>query len=310
VPDPAVSRRSLLAALLLLIGLVSAEARPVIATLSATTVNPATLSAISLYSPTSPAAAPLGHTVSVSWTASAPQNGSGYVVSGLNVGGSSSICPATASSYAFLSGTAGTSYTDSSSLAGGTDGTYVCYLIRSGYDPVTGPTSWAADPLWTSANTLPTAKTPIGFFATGVSFTNGGTANTLDAGDTIVLTFSQAVDTTTVAPVTGVCSHLLNSTIYLGMSLTCGTTGTVGTLAGMTLSNGLGLDGIYGASAAWSNGNRTFTITVGSLVLGTGASTVASGTETFTPLATISSQTGGLLICTTASCKPTTTTRP
>src|SRR5438128_1737032 len=84
-------------------------------------------------SPSASAAAPAGHTATLSWTASSPQNGNGYAVSGVNIGTDGSVaCPATLGSYAFVGGTAGTSFTDSTALAGGTDGTYVCYLVRSG----------------------------------------------------------------------------------------------------------------------------------------------------------------------------------
>ena len=81
---------------------------------------------------------------------------------------SATACPAAAASYAFVAGTAATSLTDSTSLAGGTDGTYVCYLVRSGFSSA-APGTWVADPGWTSADILPTGKTAIGFTLDGAA---------------------------------------------------------------------------------------------------------------------------------------------
>lgn len=302
------------AAILLLAGYALGTAGKVGATATAQTVNAAnTFAAMALYSPVAPSAAPLGHTATVSWTASSPQNGNGYVVSGTNVGSSpSAVCPTAASAYAFAGGTAATSFTDATSIAGGADGTYVCYLVRSGFD-ASMPATWGADPGWASADSLPTVKTAIGFFADSLSFSNGGVANTLDAGDTITLTFDQPVDPSTVPPMTGVCAKNSNSTIYLGQTLgvaTCSTSFSVGTLTGMTLSSTLSLDGLYNATAAWTNANKTYTVTIGALVAGSVPSTLASGIETYTPAAAIRSLSGAVAICSTGACTPMTTGRP
>jgi hypothetical protein len=302
------------AVLLLALGLIAQETRDVTADVNATTVNAGTLSSTSLYSPTAPAAAPLGRTASLSWTASSPQNGSGYAVSGTNIGSNpATTCPASAASYAFVGGTAATSFTDSTSLSGGTDGTYVCYLVLSGHD-IGAPGTWSVDPVWSSADTLPTAKTAIGFFPTSVTMANSGAAGQLNAGDTIVITFDQAVDTASVGAITFVCAAVASSTIYLGITggvVTCPTAATLGRLTGMTLSSFLSLDGRYAATGAWSNANATLTITVGALSGGWQTASIAAGTETFTAATTITSSTGAVAICSaTAICRPTTTTRP
>jgi hypothetical protein len=308
-----VERRVRLAVLALIVGLGGLEARSTTANVSASAANTSTLEATSLYSPTAPAGAPAGRNVNLSWTASAPQNGNGYVVSGTNVGSSAATaCPTTAAAYAFVGGSAAPSFTDSTSLAGGTDGTYVCYLVRSAQDAGL-PATWSVDPTWASADALPVAKSAIGFFATTLTFANGGTANRLDTGDTIVITFDQPVDPTSVGTISFVCGSVSSSTIYLGITggtTTCPTTASVGRLTGMTLSNAQNADGRYAATGAWSNGNARLAITVGALSPGWRRVLVAAGTEAFRPANPITSAAGAVAICITVVCRPTTTGRP
>lgn len=300
----------LVALCVLLVALFSGRTAEVTGTLNASTVNSSTFASKSLYSPTSPTAAPAGHTAIVSWTASSPQNGNGYVVSGVNVGSSpSATCPVSASSYAFVAGTASTGLTDSSALASGTDGTYVCYLVRAGLD-ATAPASWTADPAWVSADALPTTKTAIGFFPTTVTLANAGTAGRLDSGDTVVITYDQSVNTTGLT-VAQVCAAVASRIVYLGAGtgiVTCPTTSTIGTLTGINLSSTLSLDGAWAATALWSNSNRTLTITLGAQNMGSTV-TVGAGTTTYNAAA-LTSSSGAAAVCTTVLCKPTTTTVP
>lgn len=290
------------------------------ATAMAMTINAAnTFSSTALYEPSGLAGAPAGRTVPLAWTAaSGGGNGNGYAISGVNIGTNGATpCSSSAASYTtFVGGASGTSFTDSTALAGGADGTYVCYLAQTGYSPAGGP-PWASRPAWISAPVLPAtlvvAKTAIGFFANSIAFTNGGTANTLDAGDKIILTFDQAVNTATVPAMAGVCAKNSNATIYLGQTLggtTCSTSFSVGTLTGMALSSVGSKDGLYNATAVWSNSNKTYTITIGTLAVGSKANTLAAGTETYTPAVAITSSTGAVPICSTGACLPTTTGRP
>lgn len=115
------------------------------------------VSLTSLYSPTGLGASFTASGAKLTWTAASPNsngNGNGYAISGV-ANGNSSTCPTTASSYTiFVGGTAGTSYTDSSSsLLSGTTWSYVCYLVQTGYNPVGGP-PWASLPQWTSSDVL------------------------------------------------------------------------------------------------------------------------------------------------------------
>jgi hypothetical protein len=302
-----------LALLSLVVGLVSPQAREVTAAVDASTANASTLNTTALYSPTAPASAPLGRTVSLSWTPSSPQNGNGYVVSGVNIGSNGAApCPTPSTSYAFVGGVVAASVTDATSLAGGTEGTYVCYLVRSGYE-TSAPSTWTVDPVWASSDALPTAKTAIGFFPDTLALANGGTAGRIDAGDTIVMTFDQAVDTASVPAISFICASVTTSTIYLGITggvVTCPTAATVGLLTGMTLSSLLSADGRYAASGTWSNGNATLTITVGALSVGWQTVRIAPGTESFQAASTMTSATGAVPVCRTVICRPTTTTQP
>lgn len=122
------------------------------------TVNSVTTSV--LYSPTGLSGSRSGSSDVLVWTAASPMNGNGYVITGVNNGASSS-CPTIASAYTtFIGSTTGTTYTDSGSLAGGAAGTYVCYLVRTGYRAAGGP-PWVSVPTWTSTNSLPTAAVLI-----------------------------------------------------------------------------------------------------------------------------------------------------
>jgi len=133
-----------------------------LATMLSTTTNPNNaVSNVVLYAPTGLASVHQGSANALTWTAASPMNGQGYVIRGVN-NGASSTCPASAASYTTLVGsTAGTSFTDSgSSLLSGAGGSYVCYLVQTGYSSAGGP-PWASVPSWTSVNSLTTVATAI-----------------------------------------------------------------------------------------------------------------------------------------------------
>jgi hypothetical protein len=76
--------------------------------------------------------------------------------------GSSTSCPASAPAYTTLVGsTTSTTFTDSASaLLGGAAGSYICYLVQTGYSPAGGP-PWASVPAWTSVDVLTSVATAI-----------------------------------------------------------------------------------------------------------------------------------------------------
>lgn len=284
------------------------------ATLAATTANAANrYSTTALYSPTGLSATTQGHSVALSWTAAQPNgngNGNGYAISAVNIGtNAATICPTSSASYmTFITGATGTSATNSSATATDPQGSYVCHLVQTGYNPAGAP-PWASPPTWTSIDTLATAKTQIGFVASSAQFANGGSSGVLDANDTFVITFDQPATQTDFSGLT-VCAAVSANTIYVAQSgalVPCGATSSVGTFTDGTLSTALSLDTRYNATYAWSNGGRTLTVTIGLIAVGTSAS--VSGTWRLTPASSILSATGGFAICTAdpvgGLCRPT-----
>ena len=144
---------------LVIAGLLVASVQETSALLSGNTRNVQNgVSSSAVYSPSGLTATNQGSSVQLSWTAAQPNNngnGNGYVVSGTS-NGASPTCPSAAGAYGvFVGSSASTTYTDStSSLLSGTPGSYICYLVQTGYNPA-GPPPWSSIPIWTSADTLP-----------------------------------------------------------------------------------------------------------------------------------------------------------
>ena len=138
--------------------------------------------------------------------------------------------------------------------------------------------------LWTSATQTFTAQRL--FVPTSVVFSNaGGTAGSIEKGDTIAITFNQAPSnpgTITVSTSSG------TGTI---------TVGSVGTITGLTI----GANRTYDASTS-SVAGSTLTITIGATGNGVSThSTNVSGTGTFTGGSFTAS--GGTNLCTAAACQ-------
>ena len=234
-----------------------------------------------LYAPSSPTASTSGHDVQLGW--SPGQNGSGYSVLGV-ANGSSSNCSGV--SFSQIGTAGGTSYSDTGRYT--PQGTWYCYEVK---------TSYAS---WTSVAGNPTVAARIGFFVTSVAVTNGGTAGRLDTGDVLVVTFNQPV-TTSSGPsgLNSVCA-IAGGTIMLGSTTVLGACSTSETVNLGRLTGGTaGANGRFTATWAWSNGNKTLTITLGFRTSGSTAITT-SGTWTFDPTTTASkleSATGSFHVC-------------
>jgi hypothetical protein len=244
--------------------------------------NPANLFATTaLYAPTNLTAAPSGHLVNLSWTAGS--NGDGYAVQGV-ANGSSSNC--SGASFADAATTTATSYTDAGRYT--PQGTYFCYRVRT----TLGAT-------WTSQLSNPVAAAQIGFVAASVALSNGGTAGSLDTGDRIVVTFNQAVDTTT-GPASGSTVCASSTGVVLASTRTTGTclaseTPTVGTLSGVPVS----ASARWSATYTWSTDRRTLTIVLGTRTVGN-TNPAVTGSWTFTPTTTATkllSATGSFHVC-------------
>jgi hypothetical protein len=277
-------------ALILMAGTASA-----IAAFTKTASGSQTISSRNLGAPTGLTGAASGHNVNLSWTAGT--NGSGYAIAAA-ANGTSSNC--TAASFAALTTTAGTSVTDTGWFT--PQGTFECYRVTTTFGT------------WSSQTGNPTVAVRIGVVAQSVVIANGGTAGRLDAGDTIAITFNQAI-TTASGPVAGnnVCSNA-GGTIMLGVTGTGGTCSTatattVGTLTSLTINRAARYDTTF----AWSAGNTVLTLTIGSRSAGAQDPTI-SGTAIYTPTTTATgllSATGSFHACSSnsggANCTPSAT---
>ncbi|MDQ4123970.1 MAG: hypothetical protein M3134_00015 [Actinomycetota bacterium] len=252
-----------------------------------------TFALTSLYAPGNLTATPAGHSVDVAWTAG--QNGNGYRV--LSAPAPNPLVnDCTGASYSTVASVSGTTYTHAASTP---QGTWRCYTVETSYHS------------WTSVQNNPVAGARMGFVASMASFSNGGNGSRLDEGDTITITFNQPVDTAT-GPQTGNSICWQSSRVVLGstQSGNCSATDTsprLGFLTGGTMDRNYR----HAATWAWSNGNRTLTITVGARLSGSGSYTT-QGTWTFTPTSNssfVSSATGGFHVCDTnlggGNCTPT-----
>ena len=286
-----------LVALALLAAIASSAAVATVAYASFTGTGTATGGAIStrnLVAPGSLTATASGHDVAVSWPAGS--GGSGYKLFAV-ANGTSSNC--SAASFANLTTTASLTYTDTGRYT--PQGTYECYQVETTYNT------------WYSVSGNPTAAAQLGFVASSVAVTNGGVAGKLDTGDTIVVTYNQAVNTATGPATTdNVCTDTGTNTIVLGSTgagATCATSpATLGTITGLTVSK----KSRYDATWAWNAAHTTLTITIGANTAGSAANITGAGT--FDPTTTAGgmlSTTGGFHNCDTntggANCLPTPT---
>jgi hypothetical protein len=157
----------------------------------------------------------------------------------------------------------------------------------------------------------------LGYVAATISIKNAGNtsgcsgtgeqvhsqAGVLDCGDQLVVHFNQAVDPATGPSSTDtVCTDPVTNTMVLatttatGLCTTLETT-TLGSLAGGTL----GADARFAGASAWSNGNKTLTLTIGSKVSGLSYPSVSSASWTVTPTSTTTallSAAGAFHVCT------------
>ena len=265
------------------------------ASFNARGANPASTYAFTaLYAPTSLTATASGHNVGLSW--SAGTNGNGYAVLGVANGSSSDCSSAT---FASLGTAASTSYIDTGRYT--PQGTWFCYQVKTTYGP------------WASVNGNPTTAAQLGVVAVSVAAANGGTTGKLDTGDTITITFNQAITQSTGPGSSDTVCSVNGATVVLAATKTTGSCGAgetsdLGTLTGGSSSK----NARWAATYAWSNGNTTLKIKLGTLI--TGSASTMSGTWKFNPVTTTTmllSTTGLFHICDTNSgggaCIPTVT---
>ena len=239
------------------------------AALNASTSNPGSyFETTSLYAPSNLTATATGHDVALSW--SAGQNGDGYGLLGASVASSGACASATLSA---IGSSTGLSYTDTGRYA--PQGSWFCYEAQTTASS------------WTSVLNNPRASVQIGAVMTSFVVANGGTAFALDPGDTVTITFNQAIDPASTASGTNsICvtsASSPNAVFLLGATATTGTcsAGEPFNLVKLT-GGGSNRNGRWAATYAWSNGNKVLTVTLGARTSGTGNVNI-SGAFVVTP---------------------------
>jgi hypothetical protein len=242
--------------------------------------------------PASLTVTPSGYDVGFSWTPGAHPPMTGQTLKGADNGTSSTCSGAGYATIATVTA-ATAAYTDSNRGAAA-NGDWFCYQLIS-----TSASNWTAQ-----ANKV----LQVGLAATGVSLANGGTNNSIDAGDTITLTFNQQTNLgasgTTKVCVVSPGTIILGDTAG-GNSCAANDGASIGKLTGAAA----GSSQLYRNSTFTTSGSAPWTLTV--KLVGSGSATY-SGSATFVPSASVLSAatTNRASLCTaaTANCQPTTST--
>jgi hypothetical protein len=252
--------------------------------------------------PSAGSATASGYDMKLAWTPGTAGPVTGQQLKGVDNGTSSNCTGAAYASLTTLASAGTASYTDANRGNAANNGDWYCYELVS-----------TSATVWTSLFDLPAAQ--LGLAATGVSIANGagGTANTIEGGDTITLTFNQR--TTIPNGSVKVCVFNTNKTILIddqksgnncgsvtGDGYNIGALTTTSTITGASRFTNSSVS--VSTTAPW-----TVTITLGS----GGSSTVTAGaTWSFTPAAGVLSfaTTDQAAACTTTAttCQPTSAT--
>jgi hypothetical protein len=208
-----------------------------------------------------------GYDVALGWTPGTHGPVTGQQLNGVNNGTNPNCTGAGYLPVSTLSSSAA-AYADSN-RGSSINGNWFCYQLVS-----TSATVWTAQA---------THALQVGLATTGISLANSGTNNSVNAGDTITLTFNQKTNFP-ASGTTKICVRQ-NGRIIIGDTVGGGACAdndgyNVGVITGVTI----GTNRPYGSSTYTTSASApwTMTITVG----GSNTSTY-SGTGTFTPSATI-----------------------
>ena len=239
-----------------------------------------------------------GYDVGLAWTPGTHGPVTGQQLYGVD-NNTNSNC--TGAAYVLLNtlATASTAtFTDSSRGSASNNGHWFCYQLVS-----TSASSW-------------TAQTPqvlqLGLVTSAITITNVGTNNSMNANDTIQLTFNQRTNKATSGTLK-VCAINNGSSDSVIIGDTTGGTGcaaadgfNVGVITGVTI----GTTRAYANSTFTTTTTSPFTMTI--TLVSSGTSTYSGTTATFTPSSSILSNatTHQATMCTTAAaiCQPTTAT--
>ena len=187
-------------------------------------------------------------------------------------------------------------------------GSFVCFMVTG--------SSGTANSVYSLSGGIVSARVRVGHVVSTVTWTNGAANNTIAAGDQIVITFNQAVNTGTgpvntagTPPTSGdaVCVYgdgdlvVIGSANYTTTPCTAAdaTNATVGVLRGMNVT--AGVSRTFAATYAWTSGNTVLTVTLGTMSTngsGTlGATRVANVFEPTTNTAKLVSASGAVPLC-------------
>jgi len=250
--------------------------------------------------PSAASVSALGYDMSLAWTVGTHGPVTGQQLYGLNNGTDSDCSGAVYGLLTTLASASTAAYTDANRGTLATDGDWFCYQLVS-----TSATVWTA-PLALSAAQL-------GLVTSAVAIGNGGgTANRIQANDTITLTFNQRSNIGTGA--IKVCVFGTQRTILLGdqhAGAACGATSDGYSIGVLTTAATLSGNATFNNSTVTLSSVSPWTYTI-KLVGSNTVNTGASPTWTLTPSATILSNatTDHATMCSAATtiCQPTTTT--
>lgn len=201
--------------------------------------------------------------------------------------GTTTNCTGATYATQFATGLPATMTTTTDSRGSGANGHWICYQIRSTHG------SWYAGSNFSVIQ--------VGLVPTGIAVANGGNSNQINSGDTITLSFNQAVTYTGSTPIY-VCAFVNPANTILIGDTNCGSasdTATIGKITGVSIPNA---SRTYTSSTVAASGN-TLTITLGGGGNGANDRTAVTGTGTFTYTgSTIQSTAGSASVCTAANC--------
>jgi hypothetical protein len=247
--------------------------------------------------PTGATATVSGYDVSFGWTPGTTGPVTGQKLLGVDHTTNANCTGVTYSALATLASATTSTYTDSN-RGSSANGDWYCYELMS-------TSAWS----WTAALTLPAIQ--LGLAATSISIANGGTAGSIDNGDTITITFNQQtnVSASSLISVCGWAGTGTSGSIVIGdNNLACLSSSDSYSIGKITnIAVGTSWTYLTSSSAVSSSAPWTITITLGGSL---GLST-ESGTAKFTPSTSIKSAatTDQATACTAANtnCQPTTT---
>jgi hypothetical protein len=112
-------------------------------------------------------------------------------------------------------------------------------------------------------NSNTTTALTVGFVITSMTITNNGTANSVNAGDTISVTFSKASNGTTPAGTNSTSVYIRTNTATRGVYLAnaSGTAAGTGIILKVFGANIVGTNAAFTGTTAWSSGNTVWSWT-------------------------------------------------